>query len=189
MDLQNPYSHITKPYYNPYLAQLFHNMGLFYPGILQNQAGQHPVTLAHMEHTARMGGYKRKKKKQPKVVHLTDCHDDHDACHEHNNQHVISFDKDDHDYHDNDHDYHGDYHDLDHGYSYHDYHDDYHDDHGDYHDFHGDYHDDDHGDYHDYHDHGGYGRKKKERVYKPKVVIIKKIIEQSTTTLPLPPAS
>ena len=116
-------------------------------------------------------GYKKKKKKKrkkkkQKVVHITDCHDEHhEACEHEDDQHVISFGDKHDDYHDDHHDYHDDHH---------DYHHDYHDDHHDYHDDHHDYHDYDH--HHD--DHKGYDIKK------PKIVIIKKIISRSTTTVP-----
>ena len=115
-------------------------------------------------------GYKKKKKKRKKkkqkVVHITDCHDEHhEACEHEDDQHVISFGDKHDDYHDDHHDYHDDHH---------DYHHDYHDDHHDYHDDHHDYHDYDH--HHD--DHKGYDIKK------PKIVIIKKIISRSTTTVP-----
>lgn len=105
-------------------------------------------------------------RKNQKVVHIVDCHHSHD-CHE-DDSHHISFGG--HDYHDDHSDYHGDYHDYGHG------HYDY--SHG--HDYHNDYHDY-HGDDHDYH---GYGSRSKYTVEKPKIVIIKKIIDVSTTTVP-----
>ena len=116
---------------------------------------------------ARMGGY-GKRRKHPKVVHITDCHDEHHlACSDEDQQHFIDFGGNKHDD-----DYHDDYHD------YHDYHDD-HSSHDDHYDYHYDDHDDHHG---GGYSHGGGGRGYK--LQKPKVVIIKKIIDQSTTTVP-----
>ena len=148
--------------------------------------GEYDTIYSHINSAAK-SGYRKKKRRRPRkknVVHILDCHDGHD-CHG-DDSHVISFDHydshDDHSYHDYHNDYHNDYHDHHGSYDYH-----YGGGHDDY--DHYDYHDDDHGGYHyDYHDDhhggGGYGHKS---VYKPKVVIIKKVISQSTTTQPLPP--
>lgn len=211
--VQYPYTHTYSPYYTPFthyspilLSQPHWSYQQTLPQhvhLLTNNIAPpvHTLTHTHLQYpdeplheenyqgedtVAKMGGYKKKKKKkkQPKVVHLTDCHD-HEHCDEHD-QHEISFTKP-HDYDYDDH--HGDY-----GLGHYDFHNDHHfDDHGydyDYHDDHADYHDDDHsyhGDYHsDYHDdHKIIGSKHK--VYKPKIVVIKKIISDSTTTLPPPP--
>ena len=136
--------------------------------------------------------------KRKGVVHrIIDEHDDHHDDYQDFNFFGNEYGGGHHqqDYHNDYHsDYHNDYHGDDHDYGHdYDHYDDHYDEHYDDHDDHGTLHDYVHEDSHGRGGRGGYGKKSYKpvqnkhgykRIYKPKVIIIKKIVPISTTTMP-----